>query len=168
MNAFILAALLFLFLPEFPRAETATPPCPDDITFDDSSWVLRQVSVSSDNASDYAHRAWKRVFAYQPDYAKRFRKEFHPACFAEVHSFVVERHQRWVAKRVVSERGTRAFLLLSNNTWVEGTGITVYKFIGDPSRPAFFAVLEKDGKPVAERRIDLPPLFLPQPFQGAR
>jgi len=85
--AFVTAGMLFVF----PRAIQAKEPCPHDINPDDSAWVLREVTEKSamKNGLDDSYTRWIRVFAYQPDPVKRFRKEFHPTCFAEVHSFVV-------------------------------------------------------------------------------
>ncbi|GEM_PF-5393873 len=131
--------------------------CPNDITLDDSAWVLRAIQAGDGaGGGEYVYTMWKRIFAYQPDVTKRFRKEFSPACFGEAYSFVINGKQQWIAKRVVSLSGSRAFLLLSDNTWVEGLNIYVAADFKNPIDPAYYVLLFRASEVVAHRKIPIP------------
>lgn len=134
--------------------------CPNDINQDDSAWVLRAIQTR-DGAStgEYVYMMWKRIFAYQPDAEKRFRKEFFPACFAETYSFVIDGRQRQIAKRVVSPFGARAFLLLSDNTWAEGSNIFVVANFRNSIDPAYYVLLFRANESAIHRKILLPIIF---------
>jgi len=141
-------------------AADSSASCPNDITLDDSAWVLRAIQAGDGaGVGEYAYTLWKRIFAYQPDAAKRFRKEFFPACFAETYSFVIDGKQQQIAKRVVSLSGSRAFLLLSDNTWREGSGVHVAADFKNPIGPAYYVLLFRASEVVAHRKISLPTIF---------
>lgn len=143
--------------------------CPNDIILDDSAWVLRAIQTGgSADAGGYAYMAWKRVFAYQPDAAKRFRKEFFPACFAETYSFVIGGRQQQIAKRVVSPSGSRAFLLLSDNTWAAGSNISVVADLKNSTDPAYYVLLFRASEPAVHRKVVLPLIFPSPSFRSER
>ena len=138
-------------------AADSSASCPNDITLDDSAWVLRAIQAGDGaGGGEYVYTMWKRIFAYQPDVTKRFRKEFSPACFGEAYSFVINGKQQWIAKRIVSLSGSRAFLLLSDNTWREGSGVHVAADFKNPIGPAYYVLLFRASEVVAHRKISIP------------
>lgn len=143
--------------------------CPNDINQDDSAWVLRAIQTSDGaGTGEYVSMMWTRVFAYQPDAAKRFRKEFFPTCFAETYSFVIDGKQQEIAKRVVSLSGSRAFLLLSDNTWAEGSNIFVVANFRNSIDPAYHVLLFRESESTVYRKILLPIIFPSPSLQSER
>jgi len=166
--AFVAAGMLFVF----PRAIQAKEPCPHDINPDDSAWVLREVTEKSamKNGLDDSYTRWIRVFAYQPDPVKRFRKEFHPTCFAEVHSFVVGGYEKWVAKRIRWYGGVRVLVLqIPKDIWVEGSLLNILAEAENPSNPSYHIFLyNEDNREAAHIVIPLPPIFPRPTAQSSR
>lgn len=170
MKLFLCAlALAVLFAFGGVAAADSSTSCPNDINQDDSAWVLRAIQTR-DGAStgEYVYMMWKRIFAYQPDVAKRFRKEFFPECFAETYSFVIDGRQQQIAKRVVSPSGSRAFLLLSDNTWAEGSNIFVVANFRNSIDPAYYVLLFRASESAIHRKILLPIIFPSPSLQSER
>lgn len=154
-----MCSLALTFLPLLGNGVAADPPssCPSDINIDDSAWVLREIQAKAGaSGGGYVYTMLKRIFAYQPDAAERFREMFSPVCFAETHSFVIDGRWQQIARRVVTPSGTRAFLLLPDNTWKEGSEIHVAADFKSPTDPAYYVLLFRASEVALHRKISLP------------
>lgn len=162
-------AIAVLFMFGGAAAADSSASCPDDINIDDPAWVLRAIQTRDGAGVDeYVTMMWRRIFAYQPDAAKRLQKEFFPACFAETYSFVIDGKQQEIAKRVVSLSGSRAFLLLSDNTWAEGSSIYVVANFRNSIDPAYYVLLFRKSESAIHRKILLPIIFPSPSFRSER
>ena len=140
-------------------ANESLPSCPADIDLSNSAWVLREILWIQGVITHPDHVSTRRVFAYQEDPLKRIQTKFHPRCWGETYSFIVNGHETVIAKRVVSLSGSQAFLLQPSGEWMKGSRLRIGSTTADKSNPAYFILLFNGADVIAHRKISLPIIF---------
>src|SRR3989344_4667242 len=137
-------------------ANESLPSCPADIDLSNSAWVLREILWIQGVITHPDHVSTRRVFAYQEDPLKRIQTKFHPRCWGETYSFIVNGHETVIAKRVVSSSGSQAFLLQSSGKWIGGSGLSIRSNLIDKFNPSYVILLFSGSDVIAHRKISFP------------
>ena len=140
-------------------ANESLPSCPADIDLSNSAWVLRELRWNEEGEKYPEYLAVKRVFAFQENLQQRIQKIFHPRCWGETYSFIVNGHETVIAKRVVSLSGSQAFLLQSSGKWIGGSGLSIRSNLIDKFNPSYVILLFSGSDVIAHRKISLPIIF---------